>query len=225
MDINEANVELKVRRMVDLKPPAPSYSEIIAAPDPVPHWYRFLLPAIGTIIILVSGGRALFDRLTLPKNEVAPTKISAIPVRITNPKVAKVQDSSSYPVNLKSQQSIGIKTQLAGRISKILVKPGDRVKAGQILFQLAAPQQLTQVVKRPAIVAPAAPAVKNETTQANEIEANARLRSLDARKVSVQADVRLKQQEYQRFEQLATAGATSQQNVTQKIKYLRLKPS
>jgi RND family efflux transporter MFP subunit len=214
MNINEANAEHKARRMVDLKPPAPSYSEIIAAPEPAPHWYRFLLPAIGTIIILVSGGRALFDRLIVPKSTVAPTKITAIPVRLTNPKVAKVQDSSIYPVNLKSQQSIGIKTQLAGQITRIFVKPSDRVKVGQILFQLAAPQQPTQVVKRTAIVAPA---VKNETTQVNEIEANTRLRSLDARKVSVQADVRLKQQEYQRFEQLATAGAASQQTVTQKL--------
>ena len=219
MNINEANAEQKARRMVDLKPPAPSYSEIIAAPEPALRWYRYLLPAIGTTIVLVSGGRALFDRLILPKSTVAPTKISAIPVRLTNPKVAKVQDSSNYPVNLKSQQSIGIKTQLAGQISKILVKPGDRVKAGQILFQLATPGQRTRVVKRPELVAPAAPAVKNdETNQANQIdEANARLPSLDARKVSVQADVRLKQQEYQRFEQLATAGAASHQNVTQKL--------
>jgi RND family efflux transporter MFP subunit len=219
MDSNETSSDLNVNRSAELKPPAPSYEEVETSPDPTPRWQRFLLPAIGAIVILGGVGWVLFTRLISPMNTGTPTQPPATPVRLTNPKVAKVLDSSNYAASLESRQSVRIQPRVAGQISKIFVKPGDRVKTGQPLLQIDAAQQRAQVANRQATADTAAAEIK--TAQANVVNATATLRSLEARKASAQADVQFKQQEYQRFRQLARSGATSQQNAAQKLNDLR----
>lgn len=219
MDGKESNHRLTVYRSPESSDSAPNDEVIDLRPNESRRWQGFLWPAIGGIVILGGLGWILFNRLILPMMMAQPPQPSATPVQLTNPKVAVIEDSSDYAASLESRQSIRIQPRVAGQISKILVQPGDRVKAGQPLVQIDAAQQRAQVASRQAGAASAAADI--DTALANVANATETLRSLAARRVSAQADVQFKQQEYQRFQQLAQAGAASKQTAAQKLNDLR----
>ena len=52
-----------------------------------------------------------------------------------------VRDTSEYLATLSSRTSVALYPQVVGHVSKILVKPGDRVKAGAPLLQIDPSQQ------------------------------------------------------------------------------------
>jgi RND family efflux transporter MFP subunit len=193
--------------------------EIVLSPSADRRWQRFLVPVIVGIAILGGIGWVVFNRFILPLLIAKPMQPPATPVQLVNPKVATIQDSSDYAASLESRQSVRIQPRVAGQISNIYVQPGNRVTVGQPLLQIDAAQQRAQVASRQAAADTAAADI--DTAQANVANANETLRSLAARKTSAQADVQFKQQEYQRFQQLAQAGAASQQNAAQKLNDLR----
>lgn len=197
-----------------------SGGEIQISPNRDRRWQRFLVPAIAGVTIVSGVGWVGFNRLILPLMMAKPIEQPpATPVQLVNPKVATIQDSSDYAASLESRQSVRIQPRVAGQISNIYVQPGDRVTAGQPLLQIDAAQQRAQVASRQAAADTAAADI--DTAQANVANATETLRSLAARKTSAQADVQFKQQEYRRFQQLAQAGAASQQNAAQKLNDLR----
>jgi RND family efflux transporter MFP subunit len=213
MDNNNISSDLTIHRSPESSHPKLDDETVKTLSTHSPCWQRILLPAIGVIVMLGGVGWLLFDQLISPMTKVKPTQSPAIPVQLTNPKVATVQDSSNYAASLESRQSIRIQPRVAGQISKIFVKPGDFVKAGQPLLQIDSAQQRAQVNSRQATADTAAADIN--TAQANVVNATETLRSLYAQKASAQADVQFKQQEYQRFRQLSQAGASSKQNAAQ----------
>src|SRR5690348_2498045 len=52
-----------------------------------------------------------------------------------------VRDTSEYLATLTSRTSVALYPQVVGHVSKILVKPGDRVKAGAPLLVIDPSQQ------------------------------------------------------------------------------------
>jgi RND family efflux transporter MFP subunit len=220
MDGNETSSDLSLDRSPEFIPPASGDLDLTAPTAQAPLWQRLLLPAIGGMIIVGGIGWVLFNRLILPMMMGAkPIQPPATPVQLTSPKVAIIQDSSDYAASLESRQSVRIQPRVAGQISNIYVQPGDRVKAGQPLLQLDAAQQRAQVASRRATAETAAADI--DTAQANVANAAETLRSLVAKRVSAQADVQFKQQEYRRFQQLTQAGASSQQTAAQKLNDLK----
>lgn len=219
MDSKEISSNLAPHQSPASSHPELDIETVKTSPDRTPSWQRFLLPAIGGLVIVGGAGWVLFNRLISPTMTAKPNQPQATPVQLTNPKIAKIQDRSDYAASLESRQSVRIQPRVAGQISKIFVQPGDRVKAGQPLLQIDAAQQRAQVVNRQATADTAAADI--DTAQANMANAEQTLRSLVAERASAQADVQFKQQEYQRFEQLAQAGASSKQNAAQKLNDLR----
>ena len=219
MDNNDKSSDLTIHRSPASSHPELDIKTVETSPGRTLRWQRFLLPAIGGIVIVGGASWVLFNRLISPTMTAKPNQPTATPVQLTNPKIAKIQDRSDYAASLESRQSVRVQPRVAGQISKIFVQPGDRVKAGQPLLQIDAAQQRAQVANRQATAATAAAEI--DTAQANVANAEQTLRSLVAERASAQADVQFKQQQYQRFEQLATAGASSQQNVAQKLNDLR----
>src|SRR5262249_41377425 len=66
---------------------------------------------------------------------------AALPVDVITLAEKPVRDTSDYLAQLASRTSVGLFPQITGRVSKILVKPGDRVKAGADLLQIDPSQQ------------------------------------------------------------------------------------
>lgn len=60
----------------------------------------------------------------------------AMPVQVLEVKPQRIADTSEYLAILKSRHSATINPQVEGQVTKILVKSGDRVKAGEALLQI-----------------------------------------------------------------------------------------
>jgi RND family efflux transporter MFP subunit len=74
---------------------------------------------------------------------------AALPVDVIVLTERPVRDASEYLATLSSRSSVALYPQVIGRVSKIFVKPGDRVKTGAQLVQIDPSQQqasLDQIV-------------------------------------------------------------------------------
>lgn len=129
-----------------------------------------------------------------------------VPVRLAVVESATIDQSTEYLARLESRRSVELKPQVEGRISQILVKSGDPVAAGAWLIQIDPAQQQATVSSQAAAV---------ETQRAELENARATLKSLEAERLSAVSELRLSQQEYQRYATLYRQGAESRQNLEQ----------
>lgn len=68
-----------------------------------------------------------------------------MPVQVKNISLDPVPDTDTYIATVKSRHSATMQPQVEGHITKILVKSGDHVKAGQVLLQIDPLKQLATV--------------------------------------------------------------------------------
>ncbi len=71
----------------------------------------------------------------------AEAKAPALAVDVLLMEAKPVRDTSEYLATLSSRSSVALYPQVVGHVSKILVKPGERVKAGAPLVQIDPSQQ------------------------------------------------------------------------------------
>ena len=70
------------------------------------------------------------------KTEAKPPAPQAMPVKTVNIDLAPVPRTDEYVATIKSRRSASIQPQVDGTLTKILVKSGDRVSAGQLLMTI-----------------------------------------------------------------------------------------
>lgn len=102
-----------------------------------------------------------------------------------------IEVTSEFIATLRSQRSTTIQPEVAGVITRIFVKPGDRVRPGSALAQIDADKQ------------------------------QATVRSTEASRSGVQSDVRYWREQVKRLEALVQAGAISRQEFEQAQNSLR----
>lgn len=66
------------------------------------------------------------------------------PVQLQTLRTQSLQDSADFVGTLEAVQAVELKPQIEGRITKILVRPGDRVEKGKPLFILTPDQTVPQ---------------------------------------------------------------------------------
>lgn len=154
--------------------------------------------------LLLLGGGGLGVWQVLARREPVPTTAPppAMPVKTLTLQSRLLQERSELIANLRSRRSVTLRPQIQGRVTRILVTPGAQVSAGTILAQVDPAQQQAAVNSNSAAT---------ESAQAEVATARATLRSLEAERRSKLSDVKLAQQDYNRYSQLAAAGAISQQ--------------
>lgn len=187
--------------------------------SPTPRWRRFLVPAIIGFLVLGGVGWVVFTRIVIPLIAVSQMKFQPTPVPLTNPKTATIDDSSDYAANLDSRQSVTLQPRVAGQISAIYVKAGDRVQAGDPILQIDAREQRAQVASRQAGVETAAANV--QAAQADVANEADNLRAQQARRAAAVSNVELAQREYDRYLDLFRQGAESRQLADQKLNALQ----
>jgi RND family efflux transporter MFP subunit len=74
------------------------------------------------------------------KKPVAPA-MQAMPVQTMAAALSQVAQSSEYVATIKSRRSATLQPQVSGILTRILVRSGDRVKAGQVLMGIDPQQQ------------------------------------------------------------------------------------
>ncbi|MEN9208200.1 MAG: efflux RND transporter periplasmic adaptor subunit [Gloeomargarita sp. GMQP_bins_120] len=136
-------------------------------------------------------------------------------VALTRPQVETVAETSEFVARLDSRQAVTVQSQVSGRVARVLVQPGARVQAGQVLVQLDDQEQQAQVQSQQAAVANAQAAV--QAAQLDVQAERATLQSLQANQQARQADVALAGQEAERFRQLFREGVISRQELDRQL--------
>ena len=119
----------------------------------------------------------------------APPPPATVPVVTLQEK--PVEQSSEFIAQLRSQRSATIQPEIEGVVTRIFVKPGDRVRLGTALVQINAEKQ------------------------------RAAVRSTEANRGGLEADVNYWREQVKRLESLVAAGAISRQEFDQAQNSLR----
>jgi len=69
----------------------------------------------------------------------------AMPVQVQAVSLSRVPSSDTYVSTIKSRRSATLAPQVDGRLTKILVRSGDQVKAGQLLMEIDPLKQVATV--------------------------------------------------------------------------------
>ena len=153
-------------------------------------------------LIAIGGGVGLWYLLA-PRNPNANPAAQQQPptkVRLATLESGIVSESSEYIANLESRRSVTLQPRIQGQVSRIFVRPGDRVNRGANLIQIDPEEQQAAVRSSSAAIAAAEAEVKN---------AEATLSSLQAERLSNLSNVRFNEKEYKRYSDLADQGAVA----------------
>lgn len=188
-------------------------------PEPPKSPRRFLVPALIGFAVLGGLGWLIFQRVVAPILMFSQMKPQPAAVKLGTPSTMNVADRSDYAAVLDSRQSVSLQPQVSGQVSAIYVKAGDRVEAGQELLQIDASEQRAQVASRTSAAETAQADVAS--AQADVANAEDTLKSLEARRVAAQSNVKFAQSEYQRYQQLVSEGAFAKQQLEQRLNALQ----
>jgi len=165
---------------------------------------RKWLLAGGAIALLLGTGIGWYWWQNEAQQQSPPgqSQPQALPVRLSTVETATVEESAEYVAKLESRQSVVLLPQIQGRVSRIFVNSGDEVRAGAPIIQIDPDEQQAAVSSATAAAAAARAQVEN---------ARANLRALEAERLSTQSNLRLSQQQYERYSGLANQGAVSRE--------------
>lgn len=132
-----------------------------------------------------------------------------VPVTLENLQLATLRDQASFVGTLDAQTGVVLQPEASGRITRIYVSSGDRVAAGDPIMELSADRSQAELSAALASVS---------ASQSARDNARARLQSLVAQRISIEADVQLQDTEFERTQRLVTAGAQSQQDLDEVVR-------
>lgn len=168
-----------------------------------PKFKRWMWLALATILI-IGGGVGVAWRLLTAQNPgiAAGGQPPGVKVKIAPVETGTVEESTEFIANLDSRRSVNLQPRVQGQITQIFVNPGDRVSSGTAIMQIDARQQQAAVSSLFAA---------GQASQAQLENARATLQSLEAERLATLADLRLNEQDYKRYSDLASQGAVSRQ--------------
>jgi RND family efflux transporter MFP subunit len=168
---------------------------------------RIWLLWLFALLLLTGGGffiwRFLSDIYKAPSSANTPPRVKLATVQRST-----TQDSSDFVATLTSRHSVKLQPTTPGQVSQIFVKAGSLVLKGAAIVQVQPRQQ-------PASVNSVTTTAAVATAQSQLANARAQLASLEARRQSNEADVKLNQQQYQKYSVLAEQGAISRESIDQ----------
>lgn len=159
------------------------------------------LGAIGTLILVWF----LMGRPGLPGHQQAQAGgPMAVPVVLAAVAEAPVESSGEFLAQVSSDHATTIMPQVDGKITRVLVDDGSRVRAGQPLFQLDARRETGSV----ASLSAAASATAKE-----QAVVLASIQGLERERAALMTDLAFNQKQLARMQELATTDSVAAQDV------------
>ena len=126
--------------------------------------------------------------------------------------------TTTQPARIEPLEQTPIHSKLAAYVGEVLVDYGDRVKAGQPLIKLTAPELYAELVQKKALLDQAAAEVAQAEAGKKAMEAavessQAQVAQAEAGTSRAQADIDRWKSEFTRIEQLAAGGSINRQLV------------
>ena len=204
----------------DVQSPTRESSQNSPSLPPQKPQRRQLIPWLLGILVLVGGGVLAWQFLLKDSLESAPAQEQAqsISVQLQRVTTGLIQESSEFVGALEAKQRALVRPETEGRITQILVQPGDIVGVGTPIMQLRLDRNRAQVNAAVANVNVQRAAVNNARAELRIAEAQLR-EAQDARDSSraevarQDAEVALEQEEFKRTQFLVDSGAQSQQQL------------
>ncbi|MBE9200181.1 MULTISPECIES: efflux RND transporter periplasmic adaptor subunit [unclassified Nodularia (in: cyanobacteria)] len=203
-------------------------------PSQKPRW-----PLIVGIILLIAGGgfswrwwqNSLAGNAP-PGDRAAAGQPMGIPVKLATVETETIEDSSVISGFLDAPGSVAIKPEIDGRINQILFKEGDRVQQGQVIIRLQSADTQARLRQakasldrtqarlaelkagtRPEEIAQAKARLAQAETRLKNAQGGARPEEIAQAEAQIEvakSDLELAQSRGQRYQQLRTEGAVSQ---------------
>ncbi len=165
---------------------------------------------LSLLILTITGGGIAAWRLLTPHSKPPQTQtaqeLPTIPVKLSTVKSGIIEDSSEFVASLESRRSVTLVPTIQGQVTRIFARTGETVKEGAPILQIDPRQLVTPVTT-----------INNEVLAAQTQLDNARssLISLEAERTNNQTELKLNQQEYDRYNTLASQGAAPRQTKDQ----------
>ena len=176
--------------------------QILSPPRIQRRWLWLLLA-----LLLLGGGIILWRMLSSPgEQSAAQAEPPGVKVKLATVETGTLEESSDLIASLQSRRSVTLQPRIQGQVSQIFVRAGDQVALGRPIMQVDAAEQQAAASGISAAAQAATAEVEN---------ARSTLRSLQAERLSNLSDVKLNQQDYQRYSSLASQGAVSRQTQEQ----------
>jgi len=126
--------------------------------------------------------------------------------------------TTTQPARMEALQRTPIHSKLAAYVAEVLVDYGDRVKQGQPLIKLLAPEIEAEAVQKQALLEQTRAGLKQaeagvKAAEAAVATAASKVGQAEAGTARAQADIERWQSEFNRIQQLATSGAINRQLV------------
>ncbi|MEM9447959.1 MAG: efflux RND transporter periplasmic adaptor subunit [Cyanobacteria bacterium P01_E01_bin.6] len=178
-----------------------SQSTIVMKASKGRNQWLWLLPLL---LILGLGGFVLWRSLMSGRQPQGGFAFGPIPVTLDTLEQETITISSGFVGTLDAQKGIVLKPEVEGQITRIYVSPGARVSVGDPLFEISPERSRAELSAARASVG-----ISRALLTSNQ----AQLRAAEADQVSAQAEVRLQEEELERFQFLVDEGAQSQQQL------------
>jgi RND family efflux transporter MFP subunit len=177
-----------------------SSSQALAPSRRSRRWLWLLLT-----FLLLGGGGFVVWRLFTPRgvSQEAP-QAQSIPVKLQELTTGTIEDASSFVGRLEAQQAVALRPEAQGRVTRIFIRDGDRVAAGDPIAELNPDRSQAELNAAIANI---------NATRATRINAQAQLRAAKAEEARAAAELELQNTEYKRTSDLVSQGVLARQQL------------
>ncbi|MGB3640223.1 MAG: efflux RND transporter periplasmic adaptor subunit [Rivularia sp. (in: cyanobacteria)] len=168
-------------------------------------WSQRLIFILIPVALTISGAVVLFNLLSREKKLPSSITVQQAPlsVKLADVQASQIKESSEFIASLQSLNSQSIQAKTQGKVSQIFVKKGSQVAAQAPLLQIDSNNQAAEANNNSS---------GNSAIQSNQLQlqnARTQLQELEVQQLSKLQNLRLSQEKYEKYSNLAAQGAVS----------------